>query len=83
MTLVFGTGLPFGPPGNDRYKDILRSPTYRRVDIGFSKILIDEDKPNTSRLAVVNKLKSKNILACSQKLQTSTVKNNSSLLNKD
>jgi hypothetical protein len=58
MTLVFGTGLPFGPPGNDRYKDILRSPTYRRVDIGFSKILIDEDKPNTSRLAVVNKLKS-------------------------
>jgi hypothetical protein len=58
MTLVFGTGLPFGPPGNDRYKDILRSPTYRRVDIGFSKILIDEEKPNTSRLAVVNKLKS-------------------------
>jgi hypothetical protein len=31
----------------------------------------------------LNKLKSKNILACSQKLQTSTVKNNSSLLNKD
>jgi len=58
MTLVFGTGLPFGPPGNDRYKDILRSPTYRRVDIGFSKILIDEDQPNKSRLAVVNKLKS-------------------------
>lgn len=58
MTLVFGTGLPFGPPGTDRYKDILRGPTYRRVDIGFSKIIIDEDKPNTSRLAVVNRLKS-------------------------
>ena len=58
MTLVFGTGLPFGPPGNDRYKDILRSPTYRRVDIGFSKILIDEDQRNTSRLAIVDKLKS-------------------------
>ena len=58
MTLVFGTGLPFGPPGNDRYKDILRAPTYRRVDIGFSKILIDEDKPNTSRLKVISKLKS-------------------------
>ncbi len=58
MTLVFGTGLPFGPPGNDRYKDILRAPSYRRVDIGFSKIIIDEDKPNTSRLKVVSKLKS-------------------------
>jgi hypothetical protein len=58
MTLVFGTGLPFGPPGPDRYKDILRGPSYRRVDIGFSKIIIDEDKPNTSRLAVVNRLKS-------------------------
>lgn len=58
MTLVFGTGLPFGPPGNDRYKDILRGPSYRRVDIGFSKIIIDEDKPNNSRLAVVNRLKS-------------------------
>jgi hypothetical protein len=58
MTLIFGTGLPFGPPGNDRYKDILRAPTYRRVDIGFSKILIDEDKPNTSRLKVISKLKS-------------------------
>ena len=58
MTLVFGTGLPFGPPGNDRYKDILRAPTYRRVDIGFSKIIIDEDKPNTSRLKVISKLKS-------------------------
>jgi hypothetical protein len=58
MTLIFGTGLPFGPPGNDRYTDILRAPTYRRVDIGFSKILIDEDKPNTSRLKVISKLKS-------------------------
>ncbi len=58
LNLVFGTGLPFGPPGNDRYKDVLRGPTYRRVDIGFSKIIIDEDKKNTSRLAVINKLKS-------------------------
>jgi hypothetical protein len=55
---VFGTGLPFGPPGNDRYKDILRGPSYRRVDIGFSKIAIDEDEPNTSRLPVIRKLNS-------------------------
>lgn len=36
LSLIFGTGLPFGPPDNDRYKDVLRIPPYRRVDIGFS-----------------------------------------------
>ncbi|HRH39200.1 MAG TPA: TonB-dependent receptor, partial [Flavobacteriales bacterium] len=35
--LVFGTGLPFGPPNNNRYADTLRTNIYRRVDIGFSK----------------------------------------------
>ncbi len=58
LNLIFGTGLPFGPPGNDRYKDILRAPSYRRVDIGFSKIAIDEDKANESRLPVVKNLRS-------------------------
>ena len=57
ITLIFGTGLPFGPPGNDRYKDVLRVPSYRRVDIGFSKTIIDEDKPNTSRFVGIKKLK--------------------------
>jgi hypothetical protein len=36
VSMVFGTGLPFGPPGRDKYKDVLRLPPYRRVDIGFS-----------------------------------------------
>ena len=39
VSLYFGTGLPFGPPSFERYKDILRTPTYRRVDIGFSREL--------------------------------------------
>jgi hypothetical protein len=43
LNLVFGTGLPFGTPGNDKYGDTLRIPPYRRVDIGFSKMLKDED----------------------------------------
>jgi hypothetical protein len=36
INLVFATGLPFGPPGNAFYRDKLRMPPYRRVDIGFS-----------------------------------------------
>lgn len=58
MTLVFGTGLPFGPPGDDRYKDEFRYPPYRRVDIGFSKTFIDEDKDYDFRMKFFNHLKS-------------------------
>ncbi len=41
LNLVFGSGLPFGPPDNERYGDTLRIPFYRRVDIGFSASLYD------------------------------------------
>lgn len=44
INLVFGTGLPFGPPDSIRYKDILRYDPYRRVDIGFSYILKKESQ---------------------------------------
>ncbi|HLP13935.1 MAG TPA: hypothetical protein VK177_18530 [Flavobacteriales bacterium] len=36
LNLLFSTGVPFGPPDYTRYKDTLRGPFYRRVDIGFS-----------------------------------------------
>lgn len=58
LALVFGTGLPFGPPGNDRYKDVFRYPMYRRVDIGFSKTIIDEDKKYDFRVKFFNRFKS-------------------------
>jgi hypothetical protein len=58
MTLVFGTGLPVGPPGYDRYKDIYRFPFYRRVDIGFTKQFIDEDNPKKHRVKFFNAFKS-------------------------
>lgn len=44
LNLLFGTALPFGPPDNNRYRDTLRMPPYKRVDIGFSKVLKKEDK---------------------------------------
>ena len=43
LNLVYGTGLPFGPPSFERYKDTLHIPSYRRVDIGFSAQLVSED----------------------------------------
>jgi hypothetical protein len=42
LNIVYGTPLPYGPPDYDRGRDTLRMPAYRRVDIGFSKLLIGE-----------------------------------------
>jgi hypothetical protein len=36
LSLLVGTGLPFSPPGSSRYRNALRIPPYRRLDIGFS-----------------------------------------------
>ncbi len=36
MGLQFGSPLPYGPPDNDRYKDVLRMKSYFRVDLGLS-----------------------------------------------
>ncbi|MEQ8624844.1 MAG: TonB-dependent receptor [Vicingaceae bacterium] len=43
LTFHYGSGLPFGPPSNERYKDTLRIPAYLRVDLGFSKQLLGPD----------------------------------------
>ena len=40
VSLLFGSRLPYGPPGNDRYKDIIRSGMYRRVDLGLIKEIL-------------------------------------------
>ena len=44
LNMIYGSGLPFGPPKSEKYEDILRIPDYRRVDIGFSAILKSENK---------------------------------------
>jgi hypothetical protein len=44
LNLVVGTGLPFGPPNNLANRAALKAPPYRRVDIGFSKVISLGDK---------------------------------------
>lgn len=41
LSVHWGTGLPYGPPDKNRFRDTLRTPSYRRFDIGFSKQFID------------------------------------------
>lgn len=45
LGLHFGSKLPYGPPGMDRYKDTLRQRAYFRVDIGFGYDFLYK-KPN-------------------------------------
>ena len=56
LNMIYGSGLPFGPPKSEKYQDILRIPDYRRVDIGFSAVLKSENK--RSRLRFMNILNS-------------------------
>lgn len=50
INLSFVTGFPFGPPNAERYQQTLRSPPYRRVDIGFSKTFVDPKTGETKGL---------------------------------
>ena len=52
LNMVYGTGLPFGPPNSEKHQDILRIPDYRRVDIGFSAVLKSAEKQ--SKLKWIN-----------------------------
>lgn len=40
INIVFGTGIPTSPPGSNPWEISFRMPPYRRIDIGFSKVLI-------------------------------------------
>lgn len=42
LRLVYGSRLTFGPPDAEKYMDVLRIPPYRRIDIGFTKHLIEK-----------------------------------------
>ncbi len=50
LSLLVGTGLPFGPPNNEEYRNAFTGKAYRRVDIGFSKIFDFEEKNPEGKL---------------------------------
>ncbi|GAA4466749.1 carboxypeptidase-like regulatory domain-containing protein [Nemorincola caseinilytica] len=41
VNVMYASGLPVGPPRGHLYQNILRIPDYKRVDIGFSALLLD------------------------------------------
>ncbi len=44
LNLLYGSGMPFGPPSYNRFADTLKMPSYRRVDLGLSYEIIKENR---------------------------------------
>lgn len=42
LNLILASGLPYGPPDSQRYKDKFRMKDYKRFDIGFSASLFNK-----------------------------------------
>ena len=55
---MYATGLPVGPPQGHLYQDVLRLPDYKRVDIGFSALLLDGGRHEHPAHSFFNSLKS-------------------------
>ncbi|WP_379044028.1 TonB-dependent receptor [Pedobacter alpinus] len=50
MNLLYGSKLPTGPPASPRYQQTYNIPAYRRLDIGFSKDILDPESRHKPRL---------------------------------
>lgn len=46
LNLLYGSNLPYNIPGSVRYRNALVIDPYIRADIGFSALLLDNDKTN-------------------------------------
>ena len=54
LSVLYGSGLPFGPPGDIETRNVFDGDMYRRVDIGFSRIfnLTRDSERDQLRIAV-------------------------------
>ena len=55
---LYSTGLPVGIPNQHLYQNSIRLPDYKRVDIGFSALLLDASRREFPRHSYFNNLKS-------------------------
>jgi len=58
LNLLFGTSLPYYLGGYERYREGNSIPSYRRVDIGFTKVLKDASHGLDSKSKIGNNIKS-------------------------
>ncbi len=58
INLIYSTGLPVGPSNGHLYQNVLRLPDYKRVDIGFSALLLDGSRKEHPAHSFFNNVKS-------------------------
>jgi len=58
INMMYATGLPVGPPIGHLYEDVIRLPDYKRVDIGFSALLLDAKRKERPIHSFLNNVKS-------------------------
>lgn len=71
LNLIYSTGLPFSPPGIEGIRNQNRMPGYKRVDIGFSKLITLNDLTGNKKgleslwlgLEVLNLLAANNVVS--------------------
>lgn len=56
LNMIYASGSPYYFGGDLRYTENWTVPAYRRVDVGFSKVIFDENTKNRSRLQKVKSL---------------------------
>jgi hypothetical protein len=52
LNLLFGSRLPTGPPKAERYQQTFSIPAYKRLDIGFSKDILDPESRSKPKLLI-------------------------------
>lgn len=65
LNLAYGTGLPFGPPNDLKNRNIFSAPSYKRVDIGFSKLILKKKQFESLWIGIniLNVLGVKNVIS--------------------
>ncbi|NDC42073.1 MAG: TonB-dependent receptor, partial [Chitinophagia bacterium] len=58
INMMYATGLPVGPPSGKLYQNTIRLPDYKRVDIGFSALLLDGSRRSHPAHSYFNAVKS-------------------------
>ncbi|MBL6963120.1 MAG: carboxypeptidase-like regulatory domain-containing protein [Bacteroidetes bacterium] len=58
LNLVYGTSLPFGPPQYPYLRNLFRMRAYKRIDIGFSKLLVSRSLDYQSKIKFLNQFES-------------------------
>ncbi|QCR21866.1 TonB-dependent receptor [Pontibacter sp. SGAir0037] len=78
LNLAYGTGLPFGPPFRPEYRNAFSGKSYKRVDVGFSKLIVlgDAAITNTDKFSLESLwigLEVLNLIAANNRLSYSYV----------